>query len=378
MKRPHLIFVLIILVLFSASILGAEDPFEKLNKDYEAQVKAMQRQYQDQRLDMEKQWAELEKEQDETWARLKAEAERKWQAFVHSTKKDWVDYGPDKDSRSKVDFDNGKIVLEAVVSKDDPEALTKARRKIERQIEKILRQTDVANKRILENQLVTGQGDKVTFGNMQNYIEKEVLPRLIPSPQTFKAKDGVERRKYSVNIDLVPNHIRLRSERYLPVVQKNAKRFGLKPQLILAVMHTESYFNPRAVSGSKAIGIMQIIPKYAGREAYRSIYGQDKLISWDYLFVPENNIELGTAYLSLLKYNYFRDIHDDTKNHYVAIAGYNWGPTAMRRKIVDRYPIAQMSNDQVYSLLRQKTPLETKNYIERVTERMSIYDPYFR
>jgi membrane-bound lytic murein transglycosylase C len=378
MKRPHLIFVLIILVLFSASILGAEDPFEKLNKDYEAQVKAMQRQYQDQRLDMEKQWAELEKEQDETWARLKAEAERKWQAFVHSTKKDWVDYSTDKDSRSKVDFDNGKIVLEAVVSKDDPEALTKARRKIERQIEKILRQTGVANKRILENQLVTGQGDKVTFGNMQNYIEKEVLPRLIPSPQTFKAKDGVERRKYSVDIDLVPNHIRLRSERYLPVVQKNAKRFGLKPQLILAVMHTESYFNPRAVSGSKAIGIMQIIPKYAGREAYRSIYGQDKLISWDYLFVPENNIELGAAYLSLLKYNHFKDIHNETKNHYVAIAGYNWGPTAMRRKIVDRYPIAQMSNEQVYSLLRQKTPLETKNYIKRVTERMSIYDPYFR
>ena len=104
MQRSHLIFVLILLVLFSASILGAEDPFEKLNKDYEAQVKAMQRQYEDQRLDMEKQWAALEKEQDETWARLKAEAERKWQAFVHSTKKDWVDYNPDKDSRSKVDF----------------------------------------------------------------------------------------------------------------------------------------------------------------------------------------------------------------------------------------------------------------------------------
>ncbi len=170
MKRSHLIFVLIPLVLFSASILGAEDPFEKLNKDYEAQVKAMQRQYEEQRLDMEKQWAELEKEQDETWARLKAEAERKWQAFAHSTKKDWVDYNPDKDSRSKVDFESGKIVFEAVVSKDDPEALTKAKRKIERQIEKILRQTDVANKRILENQLVTSQGDKVNFGNMKNYI----------------------------------------------------------------------------------------------------------------------------------------------------------------------------------------------------------------
>jgi membrane-bound lytic murein transglycosylase C len=142
-------------------------------------------------------------------------------------------------------------------------------------------------------------------------------------------------------------------------------------------MHTESYFNPQAISGSNAIGIMQLIPKYAGREAYQAIYGQDRLITWDYLFVPENNIELGSKYLSLLKNNHFRDIQDDTKNRYVAICGYNWGPTSMRRKIVDRYPISQMSDAQVYSLLRQKTPDETRNYIKRVTERMSIYDPYF-
>jgi membrane-bound lytic murein transglycosylase C len=70
-------------------------------------------------------------------------------------------------------------------------------------------------------------------------------------------------------------------------------------------MHTEAYFNPQAISGSNAIGIMQIIPKYAGREAYRAIYGHDKVISWDYLFDPENNIERGSAYLSLLKYNHY-------------------------------------------------------------------------
>jgi len=377
MKKPYLIFVLIVLVLLSASILGAEDPFEKLNREYEAQIKAMNRQYEDQRLEMEKQWAMIEKEQAEAWARLKAEVESQWQSFVHSTKKDWVDYNKEKDSRSKVDFENGKILLEAVVSEDDPQAALKAKRKIERQVEKILRQIDVANKRVLDNQLVTRQGDEVNFANMNKYIKDDVLPRLRPAPQTFKARDGVDRRKYSVTVDLVPDHIRVRSEKYLPMVEKNAMRFGLKPQLILAVMHTESYFNPRAISGSNAIGIMQLIPKYAGREAYKAIYGHDKVITWDYLFVPENNIELGCAYLSLLKNNHFRDIQDDTKNRYVAICGYNWGPTSMRRNIVDRYPISQMSNAQVYSLLRQKTPNETRNYIKRVTERMSIYDPYF-
>jgi membrane-bound lytic murein transglycosylase C len=319
----------------------------------------------------------MEKEQAEAWARFKAEVERKWQEFTHSTKKDWVDYNPEKDTRSKVDFENGKIVLEAVVSADDPGAVKKAKQKIARQIENILKQTDVAKKRILQDQLVTSQGNKVNFTNMNNYINKEVLPGLMPAPQTFRATDGVERRHYSVTVDLVPDHIRLRAEKYLPIVQKNAARFGLKPQLIFAVMHTESYFNPKAISGSNAIGIMQIIPKYAGREAYRAIYGHDKVISWEYLFDPENNIELGSAYLSLLKYNHFRDIQDDIKNYYVAICGYNWGPTSMRKKIVNKYPISQMSNDQVYALLRQQTPQETRNYIRRVTERMSIYDPYF-
>ncbi len=332
MKRQYLIFILILLVLFSASILGAEDLFKKLNRNHEAQVKAMKRQYEDQRLEMKKQWVEIEKEQEETWSRLKKEVEDKWKSFVHSTKKDWVDYNQGKDSRSKVDFKNGKIVFEAVVSKDDPDAMSKAKGEIERQVEKILRQTDVSNKRILENQIVTRQGDKVNFDNIKNYIKKEVLPKLMPAPKTFKAKDGVERRKYSVNIDLVPHHISLRAEKYLPIVQKNAKRFDLKPQLILAVIHTESYFNPKAISDSNAIGIMQIIPKYAGREAYRAIYGYDRAISWDYLFIPENNIELGSAYLSLLKYNHFKDIQGDLKNRYVAICGYNWGPNFYAQK----------------------------------------------
>ena len=377
MKKPYLVIIFILVALLSASLIRAEEPFEKLNRDYEAQIKAMESQYDAQLLEMEQQWAKMEKEQEEAWARFKTEVERQWQEFVHSTKKDWVDYNPKKDSRSKVDFENGKIVLEAVVSEDDPGAVIKAKQKIARQIEKILKQTDVAKKRILQNQLVTSQGNKVNFANMNNYINKEVLPGLLPAPQTFRATDGVERRQYSVTVDLVPDHIRLRAEKYLPIVQKNAERFGLKPQLIFAVMHTESYFNPKAISGSNAIGIMQIIPKYAGREAYRAIYGQDKVISWDYLFDPENNIEIGSAYLSLLKYNHFRDIQDDMKNHYVAICGYNWGPTSMRKKIVNKYPISQMSNDQVYALLRQQTPQETRNYIKRVTERMSIYDPYF-
>lgn len=81
--------------------------------------------------------------------------------------------------------------------------------------------------------------------------------------------------------------------------------------------------------------------------------------------------------MSLLKYNHFRDVRGETKNRYVSICGYNWGPTAMRRSIVDRYPLDQLSDSGVYALLRRETPEETRNYIQKVTERMPMYEGYF-
>ena len=37
-----------------------------------------------------------------------------------------------------------------------------------------------------------------------------------------------------------------------------------------------------------------------------------------------------------------------------------------------------MTNSEVYDLLRIKTPGETRDYIKKVIQRMSIYDPYFK
>jgi membrane-bound lytic murein transglycosylase C len=173
---------------------------------------------------------------------------------------------------------------------------------------------------------------------------------------------------------MVPNHIRVRAEKYLPFVRKNAARFRLNPQLILAIIHTESYFNPLAISSCNAVGLMQIIPRHAGREAYRFVYNRDIIITTEHLYNPENNIELGCAYLHLLRYKHFSDVAGELKNRYVSICGYNWGPTSVRRKIMKIYPVEAMSDRELYMLLRQKTPHETKEYIKRVTELMRIYN----
>ncbi|MFC1856621.1 murein transglycosylase domain-containing protein [Thermodesulfobacteriota bacterium] len=364
------------LIFLAFGITQAEDASETLNQEYEAQKKAMYQQYEVERLNMEQKWAAVKTEQEEKWAQLKAEVERKWQTFVHSTRKDWVAYDPDKDTRSKVDFKQGKVVFEVIVPEDDPDAIEKVKTKIKKQADEVFRQKDIADKEILENQVLTREGEKVTPANLEDFIKKEVLSEITPAPQSFESKDGITRRRYKVEIDMIPNHLRVRAGKYLPEINSNAIRFNIKPELVLAVIHTESYFNPLALSSSNAVGMMQIIPRFAGREAYKKVYGVDQVLTHEYLYNPRNNIELGSAYLSLLMYTHFRDIQGDIKNRYISICGYNWGPTAMRKNIVNRYPISKMSDEQVYSLLRQKTPKETRNYIKRVIERMPLYGSF--
>ncbi len=377
MRKLYLIPVMLFVTIFSGSILWAGDPFEKLDKAWETEKENMDRQWENRRLEMDERWDALKREQEEEWERIKGEVERKWQEYIGSTQKDWVDYNPDKDTRSQTDFKKGQVVFETVIPVDDPDAMGKARQKIEKQAERVFHRKDLVNRRVLDGQVVNRKGEKVDLANLKNYIRKDVLPDIKFAPKPFQSRDGVKRRRYSVKISLVPDNIRIRATKYLPIVEKNAKRFRLKPQLVLSIIHTESYFNPFAVSSCDAVGIMQVIPRYAGREAYQALYGRDTVISRRYLFNPENNIELGCAYLYLLKYKYFKDVPGGLKNRYVSICGYNWGPTYLRKRIIDKYPISRMSDRQVYFLLRQKTPRETSNYIKRVTERMPIYDYFF-
>lgn len=115
-----------------------------------------------------------------------------------------------------------------------------------------------------------------------------------------------------------------------------------------------------AVSHAGAMGLMQVIPRHAGREAYRYLYGNDWVIRPEYLYAPGINIELGAAYLHLLKNQHFSSITDSLKRWYLSICGYNWGPTSVRKHILGQYPVSTMSTSALFSLLKTKTPRENK------------------
>jgi hypothetical protein len=118
---------------------------------------------------------------------------------------------------------------------------------------------------------------------------------------------------------------------YDGLIREAAAKYSLDPALIKSVMHTESAFNPAAVSTAGAMGLMQLMPEIA------DAYGVDDV------FDPRQNIMAGSRLL--------RELLDQHHGNLVlTIASYNAGPSA----------IAKHGN---------KVPpfRETQNYVKRVT-----------
>lgn len=94
---------------------------------------------------------------------------------------------------------------------------------------------------------------------------------------------------------------KLDSTAYDRYIVSSAAKYGLDPQLIRAVMKTESDFNARTVSHAGARGLMQVMPCVWSdvKKKYR--------LDWNYsagVHDPEKNIEVACAYLAWLRYDF--------------------------------------------------------------------------
>ena len=103
---------------------------------------------------------------------------------------------------------------------------------------------------------------------------------------------------------------------HAPSFAREARRHGLDPYVLLALVRQESAFDPRAVSAAQARGLMQLIPPTARRVARQL---QLDRFSIDQLFLPRLNIRLGTQYLADRLAQFQGNIDR-------AVASYNAGP----------------------------------------------------
>ncbi len=126
------------------------------------------------------------------------------------------------------------------------------------------------------------------------------------------------------------------SRKYDHLIRKASEEYGVDFSLLKAVIHVESGFNPNAVSGKGATGLMQLMP-----ENFEHLDVSDP-------FNPSQNIMAGAMYLDRLIRRYSNTLS-------LALAAYNAGPSA-----VDRY--------------ESIPPFpETRRYVRKVMEAYSMY-----
>ena len=187
-------------------------------------------------------------------------------------------------------------------------------------------------------------------------------------------KDTEKGQVYAVDFDLVSDHLARREYQYAKLVRQYSKRYQVNESLIYAIMRTESSFNPYAVSYANAYGLMQVVPKTAGRDVFDKVKNKPGQPGKSYLFKPHNNIDTGTAYLSLLDTRYLKGIRDPLTRKYAVISAYNGGAgnvfktfDTSRSRAVEK--MNNLKPNQVYWALTKRHPLsESRRYLEKVTK----------
>jgi len=118
--------------------------------------------------------------------------------------------------------------------------------------------------------------------------------------------------------------------KYDSVIDEAARQHGVSAELLKAVIKVESDFNPRAISRSGALGLMQIMPENLSA------------LRVENPFDPWQNIMGGTRYLTQMLQRFKGRLH-------LALAAYNAGPTLVER--YNRIPPIRESEEYVEKVL---------------------------
>lgn len=159
----------------------------------------------------------------------------------------------------------------------------------------------------MDTSIITGQVQSVMQNLMLKLIER-LLKKLEDSGQAQSSSTGAASATMTSSDASAPV-----TGDFSSLINQAAQKYGVDAGLIKSVIKAESNFNPNAVSGAGAQGLMQLMPGTAR--------GLGVTNSLD----PAQNIEGGTKFLRRLLDHYDGNVR-------LAVAAYNAGPGA-----VDKY-----------------------------------------
>lgn len=294
--------------------------------------------------------------------------------------KDYVKYSDGYQTRSHINFDDGTITVETIAGTDPAARLRQAI------VTTLLMGDDpgsvdlysdaddiqISKEPFLYGQVVDNTGEAIRW-----QWRAERFADYLLQTRMKKRTSGLH-IIYSVTINLVPNHLDKRAHKYLGMVRQASRKYGVDESLILAIMQTESSFNPYAVSRSDAMGLMQVVQHTAGKDVFRS-QGKSGTPSRSFLFDPASNIDTGTAYLAMLSNVYLGGIDNPTSRRYAVITAYNGGAGSVLRvfsndKVQAANIINRMAPGDVYQTLTTRHPsAESRRYLYKVNTAQKSY-----
>lgn len=315
-------------------------------------------------------------------AALKANAQKHWgkNDTKVASRTTYVKYTQGYKARVVTDFDHGTLTVETTDAKDPNGSLKTAI------VAALLTSNDPAAVDLFTDKDVTLEANRnpYLYGLVHDSQGKSIRTRrqaeqfadyLIAEKLHTRAitSDQGAVTAHFVMLPMVRNFEAKGAEHYRVTVEKYAAQYHVSPSLVLAIIRTESNFNPFSVSGAPAYGLMQLVPTSGGRAAYKRVQGVDQTPSPDYLFDPEHNIELGVAYLSVLSDSEFHAIDNQSSRDYCVIAAYNTGAHNVTRTFSADHQTALaaingLEPPALFERLRTSLPYEeTRQYVVRVT-----------
>lgn len=210
-----------------------------------------------------------------------------------------------------------------------------------------------------------------------------VVSQSARTTTTVKGNDGKERMVIQVKMAMATDYLNEKAAQYKDLVTEFSQKYQIEEPLIYAVMEQESRFNPQAVSPKNAYGLMQLVPTSGGCDAYTYVkkLPKPKCPEPSYLYVPRNNIELGTAYLRILM-NRFASVADPNCRRLCVIAAYNTGEGNVSESFVGHRATAKsiahhinaLDYTRLYQhLTTQLSSSEARGYVEGVSRRREKY-----
>lgn len=314
-------------------------------------------------------------------AALTGKVQQKWgpKEIKVPEQKRYVKYTQNYMSRAIVDFDEGTVVVETLDDKSPKESLKNALvttlltpndpRAVDLFSDKAITLTNEKEPYLL-GLVVDQQGQAIRTPAQAESFAAFLLERQAKTRSVDQ--NGVMKQALFAEMKMVANFSNRQAEKYRPVVNRFADQYQISPSLVFAVIRTESNFNPFAVSSAPAYGLMQLVPTSGGRDAYRRAKGKDTIPTRDYLFDPNNNIELGSAYLNVLSYNLLEPIENQVSREYCVISAYNTGPRNVFKAFSSDSTAAinqinRLQPPAVYDRLRNNLPYqETRDYLAKV------------